>query len=114
MKMNPRRTVFTWTPAGWRGWALLALAAVPVLVLTFFFFAVMLALFAVVAVIAVTRFAWHRYLFRGVSPQYRPRRTDDANTFTVAVRDITEQAPTPVEENPPAPGPRSPSSPSAE
>ena len=104
--MNPRRTVFTWSPEGWTGWALLVLAAIPVLVLTFFFFAVMLALFAVVAAIGVARLAWHRYRGGTAPSWHRAGQHDDGNTFTVAVRDITDESPASVEEMPR--GPRQP------
>jgi hypothetical protein len=108
--MNPRRTVFTWSPDGWTGWALLVLAAVPVLVLTFFFFAVMLALFAVVAAIALVRIAWHRYRGRSAPSWRRARRHEDRNTFTVDVREITDESPGSAEEirpGPPQPPPAS-------
>jgi hypothetical protein len=72
---------------------LLVLAAVPVLVLTFFFFALMLAMFAVVAAIGAMRIAWDRYRGSAAPPsRRRARQSDDGNTFTVEVRDVTDRA----------------------
>lgn len=90
--MNPRRTVFSGSGKGWTGWVLLALAAIPVVILAFFFFAVMLAVLAVAIAVGVAQLAWFRYRGRSVFTGHRPRPHDEANTFTVVVRDITDEA----------------------